>query len=280
MKNVSKLLLSTVLVVSAFTSCKKEDTSSNNGGGGNPINVIQVQNALVVEPTATWCGPCGTYGRPATEQAIDGNANAVTIYAHLKAPASDYGGQLGQDLAVIYGAANATGSSYSIPKIAVGNNVTGAYTDINYTAGIIKGWINALTAKVSNVNTKIDASVSGNTLTVKTNTKFFADGQDSFTYKVAIYVTEDGIAGRQYMAATGTYQNITHNHVSRLCLSSNVAGDDLMAGKPANGTIVSKEFTGTLDAGWNKSNLSVIAVIWKQKGNSLSFENVDKIDLN
>lgn len=277
MKNVSKIILSTVLVVSTFTACKKEDTGSNNGGG-NQINVTQVQNALVVEPTATWCGPCGTYGRPATELAIEGNNKAVAIYAHLKAPSSDYPSQLGQDLAVIYGAANATGSSYSIPKIAVGNNITGAYTDLNYTANILKGWINTITAKTSNVNTKIEASVSGNTLNVKTNTKFFADGQDSFTYKVAIYVTEDNIAGRQFMSS-GSYQNITHNHVSRLCLSSNVAGDDLMAGKPTSGTVISKEFSGSIDAAWKKENLTVIAVIWRQKGNSLVFENVDKIDL-
>lgn len=278
MKNVSKLILSTVLVVSAFTSCKKEEDGNNNGGG-NQVNVTQVQNALIVEPTATWCGPCGTYGRPATELAIEGNSKAVAIYAHLKAPASDYPSQLGQDLAVIYGAANATGTSYSIPKIAVGNNITGAYTDLNYTANILKGWINTLTAKTSNANTKIEASISGNTLNVKTNTKFFADGQDSFTYKIAIYVTEDNIAGRQYMTASGSYQNITHNHVSRLCLSSTVVGDELVSGKPSNGQVISKDFSGSIDAAWKKENLTVIAVIWRQKGNSLVFENVDKIDL-
>ncbi|MBL7837064.1 MAG: Omp28-related outer membrane protein, partial [Bacteroidetes bacterium] len=79
--------------------------------------------------------------------------------------------------------------------------------------------------------------------------------------------------------SSGSYQNITHNHVSRLCLSSNVAGDDLMAGKPTSGTVISKEFSGSIDAAWKKENLTVIAVIWRQKGNSLVFENVDKIDL-
>ncbi len=276
MKKVSYLVLATITLTSVFTACKKTETPPAAAG----INVVQVQNALVVEPTATWCGPCGTYGKPATDLAIQDNSKAVAIYAHLKAPASDLGSQLGQDLAVMYGAANATGTSYSIPKLAVGNNVTGAYQDINYTAGILKGWINTLTAGVSKVNTKIDASISGNTLNVKTNTKFFAKGDDSFTYKIALYVTEDGISNRQYMSASGSYQTITHNHIARALMSGSATGDNLLAsGLPTEGQIVSKDYSLNLDAAWNKSNLTVIAVIWKQKGTALTFVNVDKVDL-
>lgn len=276
MKNVSYLFLAAITVTSVFTACKKTETPP----AASEINVVQVQNALVVEPTATWCGPCGTYGKPATDIALQDNAKAFGIYAHLKAPASDFASQLGQDLAVMYGAANATGTSYSIPKIGVGNNVTGAYADINYTANILKGWINNITSGVSKANTKIDASISGNTLTVKTNTKFFANGDDSFTYKIALYLTEDGISNRQYMSATSSYQTIIHNHVSRALISGSATGDNLLAsGLPTAGQIVSKDYTLNLDAAWNKSNLSVLAVIWKQKGTALSFVNVDKIDL-
>lgn len=278
MKKVLYLCLAITAVSAVFVSCKKEEDPGNNNS--NTVNVVQIQNALVVEPTATWCGPCGTYGKPATDLAIQGNANAIAIYAHLKAPASDFASQLGQDLAVMYGAANAAGTSYSIPKIAVGNNVTGAYQDINYTANILKGWINTTTSQVSKANTKIDASISGNVLNVKTNTKFFQKGDDSFTYKIAVYLTEDGISNRQYMSATSTYQTITHNHVSRALISASATGDNLLtSGLPTSGQIVAKDFSVNLDAAWNKSNLSVIAVIWKQKGSALTFVNVDKLDL-
>ena len=274
MKKVSYLVLAAITLTSVFTACKKTETPPAAAG----INVVQVQNAIVVEPTATWCGPCGTYGKPATDLALQDNSKAFGIYAHLKAPASDLGSQLGQDLAVMYGAANATGTSYSIPKIAVGNNVTGAYADINYTANILKGWINTLTSGVSKANTKIDASISGTTLTVKTNTKFFAKGDDSFTYKIALYVTEDGISNRQ--ATSSGYQNMTHNHVARALMSGSASGDNLLAsGLPTAGQIVAKDYTLNLDAAWNKANLSVIAVIWKQKGTALTFVNADKIDL-
>jgi hypothetical protein len=63
-------------------------------------------------------------------------------------------------------------------------------------------------------------------------------------------------------------------------MSGSATGDNLLAsGLPTEGQIVSKDYSLNLDAAWNKSNLTVIAVIWKQKGTALTFVNVDKVDL-
>lgn len=278
MKRNAYLFSATVLALVLFAGCKKSKTTEETQP--SQLNVVQVQNALVCEPTATWCGPCGQYGKPATDKAITGNDKVVAIYAHLQAPASDLKSQTGQDFAVIYGAANADGSQYSIPKIAVGDHVTGAYTSTDYTAGILTGWINDLTAQVSKANTKIDATVEGGVLKVKTNTKFFADGASGSNYKLTVVITEDNIPNRQYYSSSG-YQNITHNHVTRATLTASTFGDDLLAsGVPTNGQIIAKDFSMTLNSNWKASDLSVIAIVWKMDGTTRTFVNVDKLDLN
>jgi len=277
MKKITCLASVVLMTVILFSGCKKKEETPAPAA---ETNVVQVQNSLVVEPTATWCGPCGEYGKPATDKAITGNSKVVAIYAHLKAPASDFPSQTGQDLAVIFGAANATGTSYSIPKIAVGNNVTGAFTDINYTANILTGWINATTAQTSKANTKLDASISGNTLNVKANTKFFENGNSTSTYKIALILTEDNISNRQNYSSTG-YKTIIHNHVSRATISNATGGDDLLSsGVPTSGQLITKDYSVALDPTWKKADLTVIAIIWKYDGNVMTFVNVDKLELN
>jgi hypothetical protein len=275
MKRNYLLLFTAVTAVSFFAGCKKEDTKSD----GSDTGVAQVQNVLVVEPTATWCGPCGQSGKPATDRAIAGKNNISAIYAHLKAPASDLGSQTGQDLAVMYGAANATGTSFSIPKIAVGNKITGAYTSVDYTVGILEGWINEFNGQTSVVNTKIEASVNGTELKVKTNTKFFEAGEAGAIYKISVILTEDNIANRQ--AVGSAYQNIIHNHVARATISTSTAGDALLSsGVPTSGQMINGDYTYNLNSAWKKSDLVVIAIIWKEVGGKLTFINVDQVELD
>lgn len=278
MKRNAYLFTASLIAIVFFAGCKK--TKSTEDIQPTPINVVQVQNALVVEPTATWCGPCGQYGKPATDKAITGNAKVVPIYAHLQAPASDLKSQTGQDFAVIYGAANANGTQYSIPQIAVGDHITGAYQSTDYTAGILTGWINEITAQTSKANTKIEATVEGGMLKVKTNTKFFEDGANGSTYKITVVLTEDNISNKQNYSSTG-YKMITHNHVTRATLTASTFGDDILAsGVPANGQIIAKDFSIALNSAWKTTDLNVIAIIWKMDGTTRHFVNADQLQID
>lgn len=277
MKNMNFWMVGLVSTALVFGSCKKAEEEAP--APDTSQEVVQSQNSLIVEPTATWCGPCGTYGKPATDGVISGN-NVVGIYAHLKAPASDLGAQVGQDLAVMVGAANASGSSYSIPKIMVGDNVTGAYTSIDYTKNILNGWISTINSAKSKVNSKISVTDNGNTLNITTNTKFFEGGMANNQYKISLIVTEDGISNRQNHNSGG-YMTVTHNHVARASAGL-TEGEDLhaLAAIPAAGKIISKNHVITVDPKWKKANLTVIAIIWRYEGTKRYFVNVDKLDLN
>lgn len=84
--------------------------------------------------------------------------------------------------------------------------------------------------------------------------------EKSETYRVAVWVIEDGLAGKQNMA--GQYDDYTHNHVARLLASStpnNYKGESL--GQIAAGTEKSKEFEISVDAAWNLDNTSVAALV-------------------
>jgi thiol-disulfide isomerase/thioredoxin len=123
------ILLAAIAASFSITSCKddKKETPSTV----TPIEVTQQQNAIFFDISATWCPPCGTFGIPAFAAAIETSPEkTVAINTHVSS--SDLGTATGQDLADFY---QATG----IPTLAVGNEKTGAFTDINYTKGVMLG---------------------------------------------------------------------------------------------------------------------------------------------
>ena len=79
------------------------------------------------------------------------------------------------------------------------------------------------------------------------------------TYRVAVWIIEDGLSGTQNVG--GQYQDYTHSHVARLLAGSapnNYKGESL-GEIPAN-TEKSKEFDIAVDPAWNLDNTSVYAL--------------------
>ncbi|MDR2839666.1 MAG: Omp28-related outer membrane protein, partial [Paludibacter sp.] len=75
--------------------------------------------------------------------------------------------------------------------------------------------------------------------------------------RLTVYLTEDGLIGRQVLS-TGQYDNnYVHNHVIRRVVSS-VWGDVVTF--ETDGTFT-KQYTGTLPATWNASKVKVIAFV-------------------
>lgn len=85
------------------------------------------------------------------------------------------------------------------------------------------------------------------------------------TYRVALWVVEDGLAGKQNIS--GQYSDYTHNHVARLLVSSspnNYKGENL-GEIPAN-TEKSKTFEVAVDPAWNLEKTSVYALAIDAEG--------------
>lgn len=89
--------------------------------------------------------------------------------------------------------------------------------------------------------------------------------EKSEAYRVAVWVVEDGISGKQNVA--GQYDDYTHNHVARLLAGSapnNYKGESL--GEIPAGTEKSKEFEIAVDAAWKLENTSVVALAIDAEG--------------
>ena len=91
---MKKVILS-VLVISSLFACKKKadiagcmDPNSLTYNAeaviddGSCLEAIQTQNVLVMEYTANWCGPCGSWGAPTLHSlASQDNVYAIAFHA-------------------------------------------------------------------------------------------------------------------------------------------------------------------------------------------------------
>jgi thiol-disulfide isomerase/thioredoxin len=264
------VLLSTLFAFLFVTSCKddKKETPSTV----TPIEVTQQQNAIFFDISATWCPPCGTYGIPAFAAAIETSPEkTVAINTHVSS--SDLGTATGQDLADFY---QATG----IPTLAVGNEKTGAFTDINYTKGVMLGFANKIWAKTSLANTLIETKIEGEDIKVTTNSKFFSDAETDGKYRMSVWMLEDGVMNKQ-SHSTGGVKVIEHNHVLRASLTPTF-GKELSTEAILKDKMFTNDFTVNI-AGKDMTKLTLVAVIWKETskdGNPFyTFINADKLHL-
>ena len=87
------------------------------------------------------------------------------------------------------------------------------------------------------------------------------------TYRVALYIVEDGIVAQQNNG--GTYKNdYVHNHVARKLISSLYEGDRVGAIKA--GEKATKSYNFTLGSDWKAENCSLYALVIDSNGNAVN----------
>lgn len=265
------LLLSSAAALLMVAACKKD---KKTGTTETPFTVEQKQNAAYMYFGGTWCGPCGAYGKP-TKQALHedaANKDAVFISFQVKWSYSDpFATTVTDGTASFFGV---TG----VPAAFVAGGTTftkwGFYTDNSYNKTQQQGTFNTVYAQTARVNGKATPTISGNTLTVKTQNKFFTTTTDTFF--VNVYLTESNLSASQYL--DGSTKKDIHDFIWRAQSSTNYWGDQLVIA-PSNGQVVEKSVTLTLQDAWVKSNCDVNVVIWKQVNGKFGIENAYKTKL-
>jgi hypothetical protein len=102
-------------------------------------------------------------------------------------------------------------------------------------------------------------SISGNSLTINTRTKFFADQTEE--YYLAAHVIESGL---NYTQSSDLSKNKNiHDNVLRATASSAGTGD-LISGNNKKDDVKTKSFTVTLNDAWKKENMKVALVLWRK----------------
>ena len=253
------LLIASAAALLTVSACKKDD---NNGGGDNkpsPAVVPQTQQATVFYFGGTWCPPCGAYGKPTKEYIkanYSGKANVISCQVN--------GGTADP---MNNASSNALASTFSVtgvPTMYLGGAeqpfaAVGGGTAMQST---VATRIDEIVARTPTANTKFTTTVNGNDITVKAETQFFkavvaTDG----TYKIAAYITEDGLNYTQSSDASAN-KNI-HDNVLRTTLGASSSGDILTNTMDQWG-VKTFNFFGTLNAAWKKEKMKVTVVIWKQ----------------
>lgn len=243
---MKKSILFIGLAIAVLSGCKKDNATADIS------NISSTYKSLMVEYTATWCGPCGAYAFDPLEDTYHTNPyNVCGISIHPSDGVSK-GGEAGvADLKTFY-------SFSGTPQVGINaDKQFGFTTDKAYNKNKIQGKLDGGKTKKALAGIGINKTVSGGTLSIKTKTVFFDAASGS--YNLAVYVTEDGLVANQ---TNHTPAQVTHNNVFRG--SANGAfGQNITSGASANQMIEGTySFTLTSDVK-NPNNLHVVAVLWK-----------------
>lgn len=225
---------------------------------------VQRTMAMVEKNTATWCGPCGEWGWVLQEELMQDNMvlpqpNAIVLETH------------GAQGALHNNTADSMNMSWetgSVPNWAVNNlnrtvqTSSGIYGSL--TRSGIKKAVDSLVLLSPVASTGAAWSISGNTLTVSTKTKFWKGA--SGTYMSAAYIVEDSVFEIQNgQTATKVY----HRYVLRDRVGGGVFGEQIANGAVNANATFDRKYTYTITkTDWVKKRLQIVTVIWKKNGNA------------
>lgn len=224
----------------AFSSCKKDNnddpnSGSNNGGGNSgPAVVAETQQSTMFYFSGNWCGPCGLYGQPAKTAAKSKHGekfNIISCQLNSGGTQDPLNNPDANSLAGVFGVRG-------VPTGVIMANFEG--TSVSGGSSMTSQMDQAVSDDLGNTDIMANGvveniAVNGTSLTFDSRIKFFQQGLGQ--YKVAAYLIEDGIAGRQYSSGSG-WADITFNSILRKSVGGTVTGDDLVKGAEAN-----KEYT-------------------------------------
>jgi hypothetical protein len=264
------LILVAAAGVMATTSCKKTGCTDPNAinynaeakkDDGSCITVSESRKVTFFEYTATWCGPCGSWGSDAFHETIDDNAGKlVPIAVHASSSDPMYNAVS----AAFYNNFTITGW----PNFWVGNVYKGTSTNITSDLSTYFG-------QNVEANAVILVTKNGNMWEVKVQTKFFQSA--SGEYYIAVYFTEDGINGN---ASAGSHSQLgtsdpdyKHDHVLRASANGQPWGEKIVDGSVSAGTTDIRTYNVTMDPDWNAANVHMHAIIWKKNGSKYDYVN-------
>lgn len=221
-------------------------------------DTISRQKQLVEQFTGTWCGYC-PLGTAVLEALCEKRDDIAWVGIHCSDSYSVSNYSAIQNSLYVSGYPSAAFNR----SCEEGNGkatYTISYSSADYGANRFNRLINNLNAEHPNfVSLDIDATYNDNnqlTIKVKGTGAEKASTLIGDEGRLTVYITEDGLAGTQYSASAGTYQDATHNKVLRAIVSS-PTGDNFSW----NGDNFESDYTLTLDDSWVKDNMHVVAFV-------------------
>lgn len=232
-----------------------------NFDDGSCVTVQQKAGAFAVNYTATWCGPCGSWGAPLIHDIEAAGDNVVAITAHasndpMHVPA----------LYSSFASSRPTGGG--IPSFWVGDVKDGGVAGAQ-----------ALLAQTPPAGMEFVATKNGSTMSVDVDVVFFEAVQGD--YYLSVYILEDGIDGS---ATAGAYKQngvsnpdtYEHDFVLRTAATPNDAyGEKIASGSIASGAAFDKSYEIPLDASWD--DVYVAVCLWRYDASTSMYKFVNAL---
>jgi hypothetical protein len=264
MKNLVALLaLSCIL----FAGCKKDDDNNpepSTPAPGNSFTVEKKNMAAIVYFGEDWCPPCGAYGGPTMDSCLKEEGSKLTA---IKVNSSSNNQSLNWSVGNgMYGAYNQGlfNNASTIPAMGVNNVEQPIYTSINTNYSQVMNKVNAFVADPVVAGIALQKSITGDSIQVDTKVKFFQAIAAGSDYRLGIYLLENNIVASQSVSGSGTVAGYVHHNLVR---ASNAPVYTGVVVNNSQAITLDQEFTATykmyLKPAWNRSNLKVVAILWK-----------------
>ena len=216
-----------------------------------PGNTSFNHRILLLQHTGTYCSNCPNLMTSLKE--LSQMEEYASKYQHVAAHSYNEEG----DPAYSQAAANLSQAFCSgyYPELTF--NLTKDNTGTSLAVSTITGVIDQLHKETADVGIAAAAGISGNNLGVNVQVKAAKAGQ----YRIAAWVLEDGIRGRQE-GATDDWMNTHGNAVRAMAgntLNMRIYGEKV--GELQVGQTAEKSFSVILDEAWKQENCKVLVVV-------------------
>lgn len=271
-RNILTVLASVLLLATACTE-KPADVPETPSGevvipelpkDADPANTSFAHRIVLLQHTGTYCPNCPAL--MASLKILAEDKSYVDKYHHVAAHSYNEEG----DPAYSTAAANLSQAFCSgyYPELTF--NLTKENTGTSLSVETIKNCIDELHQETADVGISAAAVLTGNSLGVNVQVKAAKDNQ----YRVAVWVLEDGIRGKQ----EGAYEDwmSTHGNAIRAMagtsLNLRIYGEKV--GALSAGQTAEKSFVIEFDESWEKENCKVLVVVnAAQKDGRYDLEN-------
>ncbi len=222
----------------------------------------ETQSSLITKISATWCGPCGSWGWDMFHDLIEDNEEKATLMAvhHsgvLETPTS-----------------NALANNFMItgqPQFYLGNvNQSVSSSTAATKREAIQVAVDEAAGQAPIVNTGLLPLYysDDNLIEVTTKTEFFQDANAN--YYLGVYLVNDGYVGFQQNQGTSA----EHEKVLVTAFTPSHFGGELTTGAVTDGTIIEGTYSIPFnEQEWDLSRLEVVAIIWSESNGTFTYVN-------
>ncbi|MFK8055302.1 MAG: Omp28-related outer membrane protein [Saprospiraceae bacterium] len=228
--------------------------------------VSDKRQAFVVKRTATWCGPCGTWGWSLWADLMNDSSLPPFAAAQVHdSQSSRLNVPIANDLTSFYEV------NTGVPNFYIGSTnqtqSSGGGISPAATLARLKDLVRAYSRIDAEIGVGYTATLTDNVVDIKGKVKAFSDINGE--YYLGVYILEKDVV--EYQNPIG--DDAVHKTVLRDAVTPNGYGDLIQNGAIGAGTEFDYTYSYTVPQGFNAENVRLAMVIWKKENGEYSQES-------